>query len=48
MQFLFHGRPTAATLANPPADLMEAVRGDWAKARDYYGQGIFRQIWGMG
>lgn len=47
MQFFFRGRPTAETLANPPANLMDAARGDWATARDYYGRGIFRQMWGM-
>ena len=48
MQFYFYGRPTAEVQANPPANLMDTVRDDWAKARDYYGRGIFRQLWMAG
>lgn len=50
MQFLFLGNPTADVLANHPADLMEKVGGDWAKAFEYYMQGVLRQSWtaGMG
>ena len=35
MQFFYSGIPTFAVLSNPPTDLMDAVRGDWAKAREY-------------
>lgn len=48
MQFLFHGRPTAETIANPPANLMDTVQRDWESARELYFQGLMRQIWGMG
>jgi muconolactone delta-isomerase len=48
MQFLFSGKATMEVQANPPADLMDQVRADWAMVRDYYNQGIFRQIWMAG
>lgn len=48
MQFFYSGKPTPTVLSNPPADLMDAVRGDWAKAREYYARGIFRQMWMLG
>ena len=48
MQFLFLGNPTAAVQANAPTNIMDVVRGDWAKASEYYTQGIFRQMWTAG
>lgn len=45
MQFLFLGTPKPEFLRNPPANLMDAVRGDWAKSQEYFGRGIFRQLW---
>lgn len=48
MQFFFRGAPKQAVLSDPPPDMMEKAREDWAVARRYYRDGIFRSIWRMG
>lgn len=48
MQYLFQGRPTEAVRRDPPPDLMDKVRGDWATSREYYAQGVIRQMWTSG
>lgn len=45
MQFFYSGRPTSEVRANPPADLIEKAHGDWVKAWELYGRGVFRQLW---
>ena len=46
MQFLVIGKPQQAFLgSNPPTDLKEALEGELAKSREYYGAGHLRSIW---
>ena len=46
MQFLVIGKPQQAFLgSNPPTDLKEALEGELAKSREYYGAGHLRNIW---
>jgi len=46
MQFLVIGKPQQAFLgSNPPPNLKEALEGELAKSREYYGAGQLRNIW---
>jgi len=46
MQFLVIGKPQQTFLgSNPPTDLKEALEGELAKSREYYGAGHLRSIW---